>query len=220
MNKGYIYKTTNLINNRVYIGKHLGRFDSNYFGSGKIIKNAINKYGKSKFKLNIIIYSDNEYKLNELEKFYIAKYRKLFGRTLLYNISDGGGGCTGYKHSKKIRNILKQRQTGKKCPWLCGDKNPAKRPEVKEKNRLAHLGKKHSLKTKKKMSQSHKGKKRSIRTAEHCKNLSISLIGRKAWSKGLNKEIDIRLSTCGNRINHTARAKNEFKKENWINKIL
>jgi len=41
-----------------------------------------------------------------------------------------------------------------------GDKNPQKKPEVKEKNRIGHLGKVCSLETRKKMSQSHpKGEK-------------------------------------------------------------
>ena len=42
---GYIYLTTNLINNKRYIGMTT-KNDSNYFGSGKLIKWAIKKYGK------------------------------------------------------------------------------------------------------------------------------------------------------------------------------
>ena len=39
---GYIYKTTNLLNNKIYIGQHKSElFDTKYFGSGKILKNAI-----------------------------------------------------------------------------------------------------------------------------------------------------------------------------------
>jgi len=41
---GYIYKTTNLINNWIYIGqKKKIKFDHNYYGSGIHLKNAINK---------------------------------------------------------------------------------------------------------------------------------------------------------------------------------
>ena len=40
---GYIYKVTNKINNKIYVGKKVGHtFDSNYLGSGTKIKNAIN----------------------------------------------------------------------------------------------------------------------------------------------------------------------------------
>lgn len=52
---GYIYKTTNLINNKIYIGKHKSNlFDINYYGSGKIIRRALNKYGKDSFKLELL----------------------------------------------------------------------------------------------------------------------------------------------------------------------
>lgn len=39
---GYIYITTNLINGRMYIGKHKSeKYDSSYYGSGKILLYAI-----------------------------------------------------------------------------------------------------------------------------------------------------------------------------------
>ena len=52
---GYVYITTNLINNKKYIGlKTSDVFVPNYFGSGKIIKKAINKYGKNNFSVEIL----------------------------------------------------------------------------------------------------------------------------------------------------------------------
>ena len=43
-----IYKTTNLINGKTYVGKCV-REDKSYYGSGKILKQAIKKYGKKNF---------------------------------------------------------------------------------------------------------------------------------------------------------------------------
>ena len=40
-----VYKITNLLNNRIYIGQD-SNSNPNYFGSGKLIKQAIKKYGK------------------------------------------------------------------------------------------------------------------------------------------------------------------------------
>ena len=52
---GYIYKTTNLITNKFYIGKReKSIFDEKYYGSGKYLKNSINKYGLENFSREII----------------------------------------------------------------------------------------------------------------------------------------------------------------------
>ena len=56
MNYGYIYKTTNLINGKIYIGQHKSNlFDSQYKGSGVILRKAFAKYGKENFKVEIIV---------------------------------------------------------------------------------------------------------------------------------------------------------------------
>lgn len=93
MNKfGYIYKTINLVNNKIYVGKKKGSFDPKYFGSGIALANAIKKYGTSNFVVEIIVYASDKDELNELEKICIAEYRQDLGRENLYNISDGGEG--------------------------------------------------------------------------------------------------------------------------------
>tara|TARA_Y100001938_G_scaffold133516_1_gene192982 strand:+ start:109 stop:258 length:150 start_codon:yes stop_codon:yes gene_type:complete len=43
-----VYKITNNINERVYIGKDIND-NPNYLGSGILIKKAIRKYGKDNF---------------------------------------------------------------------------------------------------------------------------------------------------------------------------
>lgn len=53
---GYIYKTTNTINGKIYIGqKKSSEFlGVQYLGSGKILKSAINKYGVEAFIVEVI----------------------------------------------------------------------------------------------------------------------------------------------------------------------
>ena len=55
----YIYLTTNLINNKKYIGMQHGELNDDYLGSGNSITEAIKKYGKENFKRIILHISKN-----------------------------------------------------------------------------------------------------------------------------------------------------------------
>ena len=69
---GYIYLTTNLINNKKYIGQHrASKFNMKYLGSGIHLTNAIKKYGKENFKLEVLCECFSEQELNEKEKYFI-----------------------------------------------------------------------------------------------------------------------------------------------------
>ena len=67
-----IYKTTNLINGKIYIGKYEGKYNY-YIGSGKIIKRAIEKYGKENFKFEVVDKASSIEELNIKEREWIAK---------------------------------------------------------------------------------------------------------------------------------------------------
>jgi len=55
-----VYKTTNLINNKYYIGVHSTYdIDDDYYGSGKYISFALKKHGKKNFKKEILWVFDN-----------------------------------------------------------------------------------------------------------------------------------------------------------------
>lgn len=101
---GYIYKTINMFNDKIYIGKHKGEFDENYKGSGRYLTNAINKYGKDNFIVELIEYCNDPEIQNEKEKYWISYFRdKGFS---MYNISRGGdGGDTYYNLSPAARQI-------------------------------------------------------------------------------------------------------------------
>ena len=73
---GYVYKTTNLINDRSYIGKKKKSvFDHTYYGSGIVLAEAIKKYGKENFSIEILGWATTIDELNSLEKQFISQYK-------------------------------------------------------------------------------------------------------------------------------------------------
>lgn len=98
----YIYRITNKVNNKTYIGQHKYiNKDDNYMGSGKLLKKAIKKYGIDNFEKEIIV--DNiktREEADKLEIYYIGYERKK-GKSE-YNITSGGEGFKG-KHTEEIK---------------------------------------------------------------------------------------------------------------------
>jgi hypothetical protein len=86
----YVYRTTNLINNKYYIGKHASKkFNPRYFGSGKALKLAVQKYGKENFKVKIIKTFDTEDEAFTYERLIVEN---LLDDPNCYNLVDGGRG--------------------------------------------------------------------------------------------------------------------------------
>src|SRR3990167_2537894 len=54
-----IYKTTNLVNGKHYIGSHKGTHNDSYLGSGVALKAAIKKYGVENFKREVLFEADS-----------------------------------------------------------------------------------------------------------------------------------------------------------------
>lgn len=125
-----LYKTTNIINNKIYIGVHKTKspetFDG-YYGSGIALKKAIKKYGKKHFirETLYIFTSKNRAYAKEAE---IVNFS--FIQTNNYNMHIGGCGGS-YKQSdltkQKIRNSLKGKMAGSKNPMYnkIGKNHPA-----------------------------------------------------------------------------------------------
>lgn len=93
---GYIYKTTCLENNLIYVGqkkssKYLGQ---RYLGSGKILKQAIKKYGREKFKVELLEECNTFEELNQREIYWIEKFKST-EKEIGYNITTGGQGTPG-----------------------------------------------------------------------------------------------------------------------------
>ena len=85
--KGIIYKTTNLINGKFYIGKDQNN-NSDYIGSGILLKKAIKKYGRENFVKEVL----EECLIEELSDKEIYWINKLNAIQNGYNIAEGGAG--------------------------------------------------------------------------------------------------------------------------------
>ena len=89
-----IYETTNKINGKKYIGKHITNvLNDNYLGSGLYLNKAIEKYGKENFEKNMLHIFDNESDMNKKEQELVNQHIVLDKN--YYNLSLGGqGGVT------------------------------------------------------------------------------------------------------------------------------
>jgi len=102
-----VYKTTNLINGKIYIGIHCtNNLDDGYFGSGVLIKQSIEKHGKENFKREILFDFDNEKDMmNKEEELVTEEFVK---KNKTYNLARGGNnGVCALESRKKLSNSLK-----------------------------------------------------------------------------------------------------------------
>ena len=161
-----VYRTTNLLNGKTYIGKHQTLdADDSYLGSGVFIQRAIRKYGRANFRKDILFVLASEEEMNLKEAELVTE--EFVSRDDTYNIGVGGQGGAHFKgkrHSdetkEKIRNILDD-------------------PLMKSKLSKGKLGKTLSDETKAKLSIVMRGKNSGkTLSEEHKRKISNTLVCR------------------------------------------
>lgn len=167
----YIYRITNLVNGKTYIGQHTVRANrtvtsDTYMGSGVILRKAFTKYGKENFHKEILIcgfYTKDE--INRLEVEAIINERSL-GKAE-YNILSGGEGfdSEGAKRSNAawMEKYGKEKllEMSKRVNELFSEKRSAGVRRYFETHSGSFLGKTHSEDTKQKMSETAKSQNRT-----------------------------------------------------------
>lgn len=114
-----IYKHTNKSNGKSYIGKTTRNPDERY-KNGKGYKkhpyfnNAIEKYGWDNFE-TIILENVSNNKIDEREIYWIGYYDTT-NRNKGYNLTKGGEGITGYKHTLETKEKISKKMSGKSHP--------------------------------------------------------------------------------------------------------
>lgn len=146
----FIYKFTNLINNKSYVGKWTSSIEYLYkrykyeinSNSNRHIVNALRKYNFNNFKFEIIKESNNKEDLKLLEIHFISFFNTFKNG---YNKTVGGdngpGSRKGWKMSHEGKLKISLAKKGKPS-WNKGIKASDK---TRQKLRDAHLGKKRNI---------------------------------------------------------------------------
>lgn len=155
-----IYKITNLLNNKCYIGQTknslIVRFTQHckeYEGC-VYLNRAIKKYGKENFIVEVIKKCKNKDQLNIAEIKYIKKFNSLYPNG--YNIRLGGGSGNLSEETKKK---ISESKTGKKLNLT--DQQRQNRSDMRKGNKNPFFGKKHSKAAKDKIRNQKLGKKQN-----------------------------------------------------------
>lgn len=161
-----IYKITNTINNKIYIGCHKTQvIDDGYMGSGKYLQYAFQKYGLVNFTKEILFVFDNPKSMYEKEAEIVDEDFILENNT--YNLKCGGSGGFDFINKNKLNNKVNQCSNGGKAVAAKGGGFTGKNHSETTKKNLSvslkgrpptFLGKNHSPLTKEKMKNSHTGK--------------------------------------------------------------
>ncbi len=118
-----IYKITNKINGKSYIGKHKTKnLEDGYMGSGKYLNRAIEKNGKENFVKEILFVFNNAKEMNRKEAELVNEDYLTNENT--YNLKLGGEG--GWDHQnlnseiqkrKSLKGIIVQKEKYKDPVW-------------------------------------------------------------------------------------------------------
>ncbi len=147
-----IYKLTNKINNKSYIGltenfekrlkSHLN--NANYRTKEHLpLYNAIRKYGWNEFEKQIVVQSiDNKDNLVAAEIFFIDLFKTRFPNG--YNMTSGGDGATGNIHSIESRKRQSIKMLGRK--FINRKKPPPHSQETRKKMSISRMGNKNGIK--------------------------------------------------------------------------
>ena len=134
--KHYLYRTTNKLNGKYYVGVHTTdrKFGTDgYIGSGTLLRKSINKNGKHNFMCEVVTTCRTREEVSELEALIVDE--EFIKRSDTYNLRTGGDNgfispsiVRTVEHNRKIgeanRGRVYSAETKAKLSANCGNPNP------------------------------------------------------------------------------------------------
>lgn len=122
MKNNDVYKITNKVTGKVYIGitnqgagaRYRHHWYEARIGEPAPIHRSMAKYGEESFTLEIIETVDTYDELREREKYWIKFYDSM-NREKGYNLTEGGDGTFGRLHSEETKEKIRQKAIGRKA---------------------------------------------------------------------------------------------------------
>jgi hypothetical protein len=212
----YIYKTTNVINGKYYIGLHTtDNLDDGYIGSGKRLWYSLKKYGRENFECKILEMFSDRSSLIKREKEIVNE--DLLKDTMCMNLCFGGGGwpnngnaiggdkfknANEYWKNPENKEKLKKRMS-EQSRKLWNDEEYRKRKS----NIKPMLGKKHKPETIEKL----RGHKRQVGE----KNSQYGKLRSEETKNKIRNSVNLKLGKTNN-MNHVDLKKSKRKTEYYI----
>jgi group I intron endonuclease len=201
--KTYIYIIENKLNGDCYVGKtndverRWKKHRSNVRSGSTHLSRAMRKHGIENFEIRVVDEHDDEmYALQTLEPMWIQHLRE--SGVGLYNMTEGGEGISGLKHSSETISKMSQSQMGRIVS-----------EESKEKIREKLKGVRPSEASIAKIKENLTGRKKPARSEAHRKNLGESLRGRvqSDTEKEIRRQSALKSDKVGHPIDEATRKK-------------
>ncbi len=138
--KTILYMATNIVNGKRYIGitrcglktRRQRHFTTARSGRGSVFGAAIRKYGKDNFEFRVLVVCPNFEYSKSVEVSAISRFKPE------YNVTAGGDGAVGFRHSEAHKAWMSRHHKGKK--FFLGKTLTEEHKECIRQSRLAGKG--------------------------------------------------------------------------------
>jgi hypothetical protein len=170
-----VYRTQNLVNGKYYLGVHKTSYPyDRYLGSGTVITNAVNKYGRPAFLKNVCFVFDTPEEAFAKEFELIETYRE---DPLCYNIRQGGSGGFDWINREGLRADNRNnpvRIAAVKSRVIGSRQSPSNETRIKIRSKLqGRIVGKRTEETREKIRAANKGKVLSEETKEKIRKYQL-----------------------------------------------